>query len=228
MSRKVFISYKYGDTLVQGANTTCRNYVDAIQERIEDTHIFKGEEDGNDLSNFAESTIETKLKKKIRDSSVTIVLISKGMVENKGEREQWIPWEIKYSLLKTTVDGRTSHPNGLLAVVIPDEYGSYDYCMKVLACGRCTSHETDWLFEIIKNNMFNRKEPKTTNCYSGLHSGPTHTGDDHSYVYPVRWDNFIANPSQYIEHAASLMDRIEEFEVQKLIKKTWILNPSKN
>lgn len=217
---KVFISYKYNDPFVYGGTgITCRDYVDAIQNQINEVHIYKGEEDGNDLSQFARSTIETRLKEKIRDSSVTIVLISKGMKAAQSERDQWIPWEVKYSLLKSTAEGRTSLANGLLAVVIPDESGSYGHYFTHAGCTYCTTvnHNTEWLFEIMKNNMFNRKQPKLNTCLSPYHNAAIHSGADHSYMHQVAWNDFTQNPSLYIQIASSHRDRTEEFNIQKRV-----------
>lgn len=96
--------------------TTVRSYVDRMESYFDQTtNIYKGESDNEDLSYFTENTIWEKLKDRIYDSSVTIVMISPNMKESyKSESSQWIPWEIAYSLRKTTRGDRTSHTNAVL------------------------------------------------------------------------------------------------------------------
>ena len=168
MGRKIFVSYKYADSKVRhlshvsvSEQTTVRNYVDLLQDLIDETdNINKGEDDGEDMSSLADATISTKLGDKIFDSSVTIVLISKGMKDcNKLEKEQWIPWEISYSLREQSRNSGKSKTNAMLAIVIPDENGSYDYFITNNNCLNCycrTLH-TSILFDILNTRILNEK-----------------------------------------------------------------------
>lgn len=82
MGRKVFISYKYADSNVKditGVSSiwnpcTVRNYVDKLEELIKDKteHIYKGESDGEDLSQLSDATIWNKLKNRIYDSTLML------------------------------------------------------------------------------------------------------------------------------------------------------------
>lgn len=150
MGRKVFVSYKYKDPdvkMIPGVTqpTWPCDYVDYIKNNVlSSDDIYKGENSDEDISSWSEDAIWGHLKDKIYDSSITIVLISPNMKEpGKWQRSQWIPWEISYSLRETTRNDRTSHSNAILAVILPDKNGSYDYYNK------------DDLFPILKSNIEN-------------------------------------------------------------------------
>ena len=217
MGKKVFISYKYADSNVAALNgnyqSTCRDYVNELQELLEESpHIFKAEDDDNDLSHFKDSTIASKLRDKIFDSSITVVLISKSMKTSEPEEDQWIPWEIGYSLQEHTRNGRTSSTNGLLAVVIPDENNSYEYL--ITNNPECNSRtiKKSILFNILQNNMFNAKTKETREC-----NGSKIQIGNPSYTQIVEWEKFVNNINWYLDKASELNDNIEDFTIVKEI-----------
>lgn len=231
MGKKVFISYKYGDsgvepldwvnngaTLLSGyKETTARHYVDELQELLGEDNINKGEKDGEDLSGFSEETIASSLRDKIFDSSITVVLISPNMKNTwEPENEQWIPWEISYSLKRYTREGRTSDSNGVLAVVLPDVNGSYEYFIEHKVCCCCNYNllKADRLFGILRDNMFNVKEPNEVDCNSGKILMRGHS----SYISSVKWENFIKDTEKYLDIAAEIRDNRENYNVIKLNK----------
>ncbi len=224
MARKIFVSYKHKDSDVSPIGnifeqTTARDYVEKIIELLdENNHIYKGEGD-EDLSEFKDETIETKLKDKIFDSSITIVLISKNM-KNPAlpENDQWIPWEISYSLKEISRDSRTSKTNAILAVVLPDKNGGYSYFVEPLGCPHCNGirWKQEELFSIIGKNMFNKKEKNTISCDQGG-CGLLHIGDDHSYICPVKWKDFIDNVNWHFEFAEKIKENINDYKIQKEI-----------
>jgi len=217
MGKKIFISYKYSDRNVRplpGINpTTVRDYVDILQSKIDRTdHINKGEDDGEDISTLADSTIASKLGDKIYDSTVTIVLISKGMKENIPEKDQWIPWEISYSLREQSRNGINSKTNAMLGVVLPDQLGSYDWYYKYNPECNSITHMTNQLFTILKENMFNIKNPQTRVC-----NGKIIYEGEHSYIKTVKWDDFIVNINLYIEKALEIWRIRDQYNIRKSV-----------
>ncbi len=225
---KIFISYKYGDKYVGQNNSynytdwlleaengnylTARDYVTHLMGKVLTDHTNKAEKDEEDLSHLTEDTIQRKLYDRIYDSTVTIVLISKNMKELKEEKLQWIPREVFYSLREQTREDRTSYTNGILAIVLPDENGKYDHAVIDKDCG-VRSWQTDSFFKIIGKNMFNKKNKKQKLCNSCFNYH--HHGGDHSYIHPVKWEDFIADHNKYINHVLDLKERLDEFELTK-------------
>jgi hypothetical protein len=225
MANKIFVSYKYGDKNVSPLKSgleeiydpsTVRTYVDKLQEYFEITNfaINKGERDHEDLSDLSDDAIWEKLKDRIYDSSVTIVMISPNMKENhRRDRSQWIPWEISYSLKETTRNDRTSCSNAILAVVLPDRNGSYEYFIIDNNCSNycnCRTLKTDTLFEIIRENMFNQKEKDIKECERG---DIVYIGES-SYIKLVKWIDFVDPPQEYIKQAIEIKKRIDEYDIK--------------
>lgn len=164
MGHKVFISYKYADTNVAPlypaylwGQTTVRSYVDAFMEKVKAAGIavYKGEMEGEDLSHLSDAGIWEKLKTKIYDSSVTVVFISPGMrVHWKEDDDQWIPWEISYSLREETRQNRTSGTNALLLVVLPDQFGHYAYVNNMRLFDIISGNIKNGYAEVVQWNIF--------------------------------------------------------------------------
>lgn len=229
MPRSIFVSYKYGDADVRAMRpvggliplipTTARHYVDLLADHLDaNDHLYKGENDGESLAGFKDETIESKLRERIFGTSITIVLISKNMRDPLlSEDNQWIPWEISYSLKEMTKNGRTSRTNGMLGVVLPDRNNSYDYFVQPICQNGCMTWKTGSSFGIIQKNMFNRKQPKTFNCSNHPNGGAVHSGYDHSYIHPVKWDQFIGKMNSYIELASQIGQSTGDYEIVKII-----------
>ncbi|MBQ9971700.1 MAG: TIR domain-containing protein [Elusimicrobiaceae bacterium] len=222
MGKKIFISYKYEDynvaPLLSVGVTRSRNYVDRLEEVLKGLeHVCKCEHDGEDLSNLSDEAIWEKLRDRIYDSSVTLVLVSPNMKDpSKRERDQWIPWEVSYSLKETTRQDNTSHTNALVAIVLPDKNGSCDYYLENKNCclTGCRLHHTDILFPILRKNKFNFSKPDKKSCVRG----DTIWHGNCSYIEAVCWQNFISNPNLYIDKACDRQEHMDEYEICKEVE----------
>lgn len=224
MGKKIFVSYKYADKQVQDLDiyedtffgkqkiqTKARDYVDLLQDKIGKDHINLGEKDGESLAEFSDGSIETSLKEKIRQSSVTIVLISKGMKTSDNENDQWIPWEVSYSLRTVPTGSYTKQMNAILGVVLPDETGTYDWYYKSNTECNCITNFTSKLFKILKDNTFNIKEKKIREC-NGL---KIHISNEPSFFKTTKWSDFMygTNYNSYIDTAINIKNNKEQYDV---------------
>ena len=223
MGHKIFVSYKYHDNQVAPlpgvAFTTSRDYVTKFENQLDRTnHVYKGESDGESLDGLSEEQIWKMLCDRMYDSSVTAVFVSRGMDDGTGERNQWIPWEISYSLKERTRNERTSHTNAVFSVVLPDASGRYDYLIenKIGQNGRSyVVYHRNWLFPILKSNMFNRNTNQSlVQNIPGI--GSVYSGEP-SYIFAVKWSDFIGNISGTIDRALRIRDDAESYNITKTV-----------
>lgn len=228
MKTKIFVSYKYADAKVYQDNTlrakntmwgayesiTPRHYLNALSSILSDIAIQKWEKDGEDLSQFKDETIASKLRDLIYDSSMTIVLVSPGMKTNEPEDEQWIPWEISYSLKEIARKDRTSKTNAILAVILPDRTNSYSYCVEEKSCYDLLKFNEPFCFKIISKNFFNLKNLKKKFCKS---CNSFHYPADSSYIVYATWDDFKKDPQKYVKAAFEHKQNVDQYNICKAV-----------
>jgi hypothetical protein len=223
MGKKIFVSYKFNDDsvypLIGKSNTTVRDYVDILEEMFKLSYdIYKGESSNNDLSIYSNDYIREKLKKRIYDTSITTVLISPNMkVPGRDQIYQWIPWEISYSLKKITRNGRTSQPNAVFLVVLPNINNTYNYFIdKCAQCFRkCEIINPYIAFRIIYSNMFNKTSKKSTYYCYRYNIDIIGPDLESSYIFTVTWDYFISNIHNTINRAINLQCNISDYNIVK-------------
>lgn len=186
MAHKTFISYKYSE-----ATELRDRIIDALGD---DATYYKGETSASpDLTDTSTENIKKNLKDMMYDTSVTIVIISPNMKKSK-----WIDWEIEYCLKNITRKDRTSHTNGVVGVIMKHNgsYGWFKSSNKNEDGCSSVSYDETKVYDIINNNRFNQN-PKVYSC-SKCKTVNALTG---SYIAYVEEEDFLANPSKYIDNA---------------------------
>ena len=186
MAHKTFISYKYSEA------TDLRDRI--IEAMGDDATYYNGEtSDSPDMSDETNQRIQEYLKECMYPTTVTIVIISPHMKES-----HWIDWEISYCLKKITRQGRTSHRNGLVGVImkVNNSYDWFKYQHTNADGCSVSKYHTDKVYDIINDNRYNQ-DPKvyscnTCKCVNAL------TG---SYIAFVEEEEFLANIDKYINNA---------------------------
>lgn len=178
MARKCYISFKTEDM----------NYKEYIQENLHLSMVDKS------LDEAVDSTDEDYIMRVIRqdylsDSTVTIHLIGQYGAENRGYEEQKF---IKRELQASLYHGEDNTQNGILGVVLPTMDASiYRGSYNCLNCGN--SHNYVYINDstTIKEFSYNYYIPNNKCAWS----------EDDRFCVLVKWNDFVANPDDYIEKA---------------------------
>ena len=201
MARKTFICYKYSEA---------RNLRDQILGALgDDATYYQGETaDSPDLTDTTTENIKRNLTDMIHGTSVTIVVVSPNLKDSK-----WVDWEIEYSFKEITREDRTSRSNGVVGVIMKHN-GGYDWLVSTTKKDDgCTVRNIDYtkLYKIINKNRYNLKGDDQYAC----NRCKTFDQLDGSYISLIEEEQFINDPSKYIENAYNKCEKINDYDISK-------------
>lgn len=106
----------------------------------------------------------------------------------------------------------------MLAVALPDATDSCTYAVVDNTCAtcHCRTWQTDSFFKIIGNNMFNRKAPNFSSCTAHWPANPPTLGNDHSFIYPVKWNDFVQNVGLHLDVSCAIREDIDNYNLVKV------------
>lgn len=204
MARKVFVSFRYND----GAY-----YKEELCKRFDSsTEVIDRSED-QDRSSMSEATIKKYLYEKLRDTSVTIVLLTPNALCHQkdfwGFYDDWMYDEIRYSL----EDREGNRTNGLIAVYTPEAENSL-ISKTTHRCSVCNQTKQVTTVRDINNlarkNMMNVYPEYKKNPCDGVFDG-----DWDSYCTLISWDEFISDYARYIDIAAQKRSCLNHYKLYK-------------
>lgn len=204
MATKVFVSFRFSD-----GKKIKDELVDLFDESME---VINRSED-EDRSQMSEDTIQNYLYEKLKDTSVTIVVLTPEAVSYRkdwsGRYDDWLYDELRYSL----EDRKNNRTNGVIAVYT-EEAKDKLFTERTHSCSKCQETKICRSLENFDNlsrkNMLNIKLRYKKNQCNDLYD------DEHdSYISLVSLEDFKNNYSKYIENAKDKRDRADEFELHK-------------
>lgn len=185
MAHKTFISYKYSES---------RFYRDQILDALGDDAVFyKGEtSDSPNLTDTTTENIKNHLKQMIYDTTVTIIVLSPNMLQSN-----WIDW--KSAILSKTSHGMVVHRTQMAYLGL--SHHSWKLLVVYLGnqpSGRpCNS-------ELQRRADLPNYEGKQGNQKPKVYACPDCQSIDKlsgSYLSYVKMEDFVNNPSRYIDNA---------------------------
>lgn len=200
MSHETFISYKYSEA---------KDLRDRIIKSLgDDAKYYKGENnETKDISDRKNETIREHLKEMIYGTSVTIVIISPNMRESA-----WIEWELEYALKEVKRGDKASHSNGIVGIIMNDPDTSWIKTVFKKPDSHTSSFFASvYLPDIVNDNRYNQ-DPKEYFC-DQCKTIDALTG---SYISLIDEDEFLENPSKYIDNAYDKSQNLDNYILTKL------------
>lgn len=196
-TRNTFISFSFDEN---------EDWKNEVVELLGKKNIIADYSEKKDRSNTSDENIWKYLEKKIKGSSITLVLLSEDLIGRNGKGKEgnnfhdsgWIYKEISCSLR----DWDNNRINGIIAIAKDDFYKKITYYEeKCITCNeKHTNYKNKYIPEIILKNRYNIKQKyKKSNCaFDKL---------EDSYISIVSWTDFKKDPEKYINNAFEKRER---------------------
>ncbi len=195
MAKNVFISFRFSDG---------KSYKDKLSQLLDmryDTVDFSEDEDRSRMSEY---TIRDYLYRKLRRSSVTIIIVTPQAINHKknwrGDYDDWMYDEIRYSL----ENREGNKTNGLIAVYTPE---AASLLVEKSSSGSTIVHNIDNLF---RRNMMNVKQAYKRNPEPDIYDR-----DYDSYCSLIPWNEFVNDIGHFIDIAVGKRDCQYKYDIKK-------------
>lgn len=209
MATNVFISFRFTDG---------NDYKERLDTVLEGSGNVRNFSENKDRSNMSDDTIKKYLYDKLRETSVTIVILTPQAVQYKTKQiwsdgqfrtvpDDWLYDELRYSL-EDREDNRT---NGVIAIYTPE---ARDLIMSssTHSCYKCNYQPTNITTihdfnNLVRKNMFNIKDEYKNHQCSDVYD---HLNDH--YISLISFEEFIEKYKHYIDNAVSKRERLDRFK----------------
>jgi len=216
MARNVFISFRYSD------GHEYKDELAGLFDASDDTVDFSEDEDRSQMS---DATIRDFLYRKLRRSSVTIMLLTPQAIDYHKKTwinpqtyryetvfDDWIYDEIRYSLEER--EGNAT--NGLVAVYVP-EAKPYLMTETTHYCEVC--RQTSTINNIAsRNNLVYKNMLNVKPAYKKHKCINVYDGDFDSYCSLVAYDEFKKNFADYIGKAYQKRNELYKYNLVKRLQ----------
>lgn len=203
MAHNVFISFRFEDGI---------DYKNELSNILDNSSILYDVSEDEDRSNMTEDAIKQYLYKRLRRSSVIIVLLTPKAItyrEKNGKYEDWLYDELRYSL-EDREDNRTK---GVIAVYTDSAFPyiidkSQHYCE---VCKKTSEVSIVKDFKnLVRKNMMNVKKDYKKNQCDGIFDS-----NYDSYASLVHYSDFIQNIGFYINVAIEKKECKFKYDISK-------------
>lgn len=184
MKRNIYISYIHSDSM---------NFKFKIMDKFKGRKYKFSDEEFDLTSNNEEYLL--KLEKKISHMDVTVVLISRNILNSK-----LIPLELGYSLNNTA----SNSTKGIIGVVIPDKGNDYSFIMKKGPKG-IWGVDKSKLPKLLSSNIHNEVVVENKNDINY-----------DSFISIYRWEDFIKDFDNCVNIAYKKANEfLEDYKITK-------------
>lgn len=203
MATNVFISFRASDGM---------KYKEELDTLFSSDVSVRNYSEDEDRSDMSERTIQEYLYSKLKETTLTIVILTPNAVnysKNRNQYDDWMYDELKYSL-DDRIDNRTS----AVLALYTDSSKDYLFTNNFHECSVCgeksTVHSMKDFDNLVRKNMMNiypkYKKNKCLGIFDSL---------DDSFISLVSFEDFKENYSRYIDGSLEKRERLDNFEIKK-------------
>lgn len=203
MARNVFISFRFQDGV---------HYKNKLSELFSGSSDVINYSEDEDRTFQTEETIQKYLYQKLKNTSVTVILITPAAINHNrtlNKYDDWMYDEIRYSL----EDRENNRCNGIVAVYTKEAKDML-ISRNIHECEVCSQQSEVVTISSVDNlfrkNMMNIKDEYKNNKCPNVYDRVTD-----SYCSLVSWDEFIDDFAYHIENAYKKRGECYKYELVK-------------